>query len=71
MRIKRDIGKGRSVLGGVLGILGGGAPPGSLNSDPISDHFQTFIRSRRFLENLTLFETIMVSLYPFSDQNGS
>ena len=37
MRIKRDIGKGQlCTRGGVLlGILGGGVPPGSLNPDPI------------------------------------
>ena len=32
------MGKGAKLLGGVLlGILGGGLSPGSLNPDPISD----------------------------------
>ena len=39
----REVGEGKSLLpggvgGGVLlGILGGGVPPGSSNPDPISD----------------------------------
>ena len=57
MRIKRDIGKGQlCTRGGVLlGILGGGVLPGSLNPDPISDRNMLFsiIHSRGFLENHT------------------
>ena len=44
MRIKRDIGKEQfCTRGGVLlGILGEGVPPGSLNPDPISDQNMPF-----------------------------
>ena len=43
MRMKRDIGKGSSVSGrGVLRILGGSVPSGSLNPDPISDQNMPF-----------------------------
>ena len=38
MRIKQDVGKGQlCTRGEVLGIFGGGVPPGSVNPDPISD----------------------------------
>ena len=58
MRIKRDIGKGQLCTGGggevLLGILGGGVPPGFfLNPDPISDQnmpFSMFICFRGFLK---------------------
>ena len=38
----REVGEGKSLLPGggegvLLGILGGGVPPGSSNPDPISD----------------------------------